>query len=86
MLEELCDRAGLVREGVSYCSGFLGQKITWLQRTLSAVHPMVGWFVILPLRVLPPIFDTLISRLTGWPAYSISLEAYKPRFRSGDSA
>lgn len=81
VLKELCDRAGLVTERISYCSGFLSQKIAWLQWVLSKLHPMLAWVVILPLRVLPPVFDTLISKVTGWPAYSICLEAYKPRFR-----
>ena len=82
MLRELCNQAGLITEHITYCSGFLSQKIAWLQRVLSRIHPIVAWLVILPLRILPPIFDLPISRFLGWPPYSICLEAYKPRFGS----
>lgn len=79
MLEELCKHAGLVPEHISYCGGFLSQKITWLLRVFSRIHPLVGWAVVLPLRILPPIFDGLISDFSRWPGFSICLEAYKPR-------
>jgi SAM-dependent methyltransferase len=80
MLEELCAEAGLRVEAVSYCTGFLSQKITGLLRTLSRVHDLLGWAAVLPLRPLPPVFDRLVTPLIGWPYYSIGLEAYKPRF------
>jgi len=80
MLAELCERAGLVVERVSFCSGFLSQKITYLLRGLVRIHPLVGWILILPLRVLPPLFDGLITAGTRWPSYSICLEAYKRRY------
>jgi hypothetical protein len=81
MLNELCDLSGLKIEKYSFCSGFLSQKITRLQRILSGFHPALGWLVILPLRILPPIFDKYFTRLINWPFYSICLEAYKPRFK-----
>jgi SAM-dependent methyltransferase len=80
MLEELCQSSGLVPEHISYCSGFLSQKITSLLRALSRIHPLVGWTLILPLRVLPLLFDVLITAVTRWTSFSICLEAYKPRF------
>ena len=80
MLSELCDHAGLVPERFSYCSGFLSQKITTLMRVGARIHPALGWALVLPLRPLPPLLDGMISALTGWPSYSICLEAYKPRF------
>ena len=80
MLEELCDHAGLVAERVSYCSGLLSQKITSVERGLARVQPVVAWAATLPLRIVPIWFDAIVTRVTGWPSYSICLEAYKPRF------
>lgn len=80
MLEELCQHAGLIPERISFCGGFLSQKITSLLRVLTKIHPLFGWTVILPLRLLPPIFDKLITNMVRWPYFSICLEAYKPRF------
>src|SRR5438309_117590 len=65
MLEELCAEAGLRVEAVSYCTGFLSQKITGLLRTLSRVHDLLGWAAVLPLRPLPPVFDRLVTPLIG---------------------
>jgi 2-polyprenyl-3-methyl-5-hydroxy-6-metoxy-1,4-benzoquinol methylase len=80
MLRELCDQANLMIDTISYCSGFLSQKITFIQRVISQVHPLLGWGAILPLRVLPPLFDRFVTGLLRWPYFSICLEAYKPRF------
>ena len=80
MLEELCKHAGLVVEQISFCSGFLSQKVTWLLRELSRIHHLLAWAVVLPLRILPPLLDPLIHKLTNWPYFSITLEAYKPRY------
>ncbi len=80
MLRELCDVSGLKIERISYCSGFVSQKVTWLFRTLNKVHPLMSWAVTLPLRILPPLLDPIISRLFRWPGFSITLEAYKPRY------
>lgn len=80
MLEELCKQSGLIPEEISFCSGYLSQKITTVQRVISRIHPLLGWAFILPLRVIPPVFDRLVTNLVGWPYYSICLKAYKPRF------
>jgi SAM-dependent methyltransferase len=79
MLEELCEYSGLRVERISYCSGYASQKVAAVMRRLSAVHPVLAWAFILPLRVLPPLLDPIITVLLGWPHYSICLEAYKPR-------
>ena len=79
MIEELCNQANLMIDNISYCSGFLSQKITFIQRVVSKVHPLLGWATILPLRFLPPLFDRFVTSLLRWPYYSICLEAYKPR-------
>lgn len=83
MLEELCTIAGLRVERFSFCGGFLSQMITRLMRLFGRVHPMLGWGVVLPLRVLPPLLDWLLTPLTQYPCQSICLEAYKPRYEEG---
>ena len=80
MLGELCDDAGLVLEEVSYCSGILSQRLTALMRVLTRLHYLIAWAAVLPLRLLPPVFDGIVTRLVGWRYYSICIEAYKPRF------
>jgi SAM-dependent methyltransferase len=84
MLTELCNTSGLMVEEISYCSGFLSQKITVLLRKIKPFA--LGWLLVLPLRVLPPIFDRLIAKLTAWPDFSICLVAYKPRFETAPRA
>lgn len=79
MLVELCTHAGLMCESISFCTGLLSQKTTGLMRVASRLNPWLGWGAILPLRPMIPVLDPLISRLLGWPGYSICLEAYKPR-------
>jgi cyclopropane fatty-acyl-phospholipid synthase-like methyltransferase len=81
MLRELCDDAGFVVEEISSCSGFTSQKITWLMRRLSDLGHL-GWAITFPLRILPPLVDRIIAKVTGWPDYSICIVAYKPRFSS----
>ena len=79
MLCELCTVAGLIPEEISFCSGLVSQKITKLLRVLSRLHPLAGWSLTLPLRLLPPLLDPLVTRVTGYPHFSICVEAYKPR-------
>ena len=85
MLRELCDESGLVVEEITYCSGIVSQKLTKLLRALAKVRYMLGWSAILPFRILPPIFDRLLTNVIGWHYYSIGLEAYKPRFETSGS-
>jgi SAM-dependent methyltransferase len=82
MLNELCDQSGLVLEEISFCSGFLSQKITKIMRVCSKIHPLFGWACILPLRIVPPCVDGMLSKLFNWPSYSICMQAYKPRYSS----
>ena len=79
MLEELCEHSGLRVERISYCSGYVSQKVTAVMRRVSAINALLAWTLILPLRALPPLLDPLITVILGWPHYSICLEAYKPR-------
>lgn len=76
-LERFCKQSSLVIDEISFCSGFLSQKITALLRLIAKIHPLLGWVVILPLRPLPLIFDGLITKLFRWPGYSICLVAHK---------
>ena len=79
MLEELCAHAGLKVEAISYCSGYVSQKLTAVMRRVSAINALLAWSVVFPLRALPPLLDPLIAFLFKWPYYSICLEAYRPR-------
>jgi 2-polyprenyl-3-methyl-5-hydroxy-6-metoxy-1,4-benzoquinol methylase len=76
MLLELCEQAGFKFAEISYCSGFISQKITAALRVLNMVHPLIAWAAIFPFRPLPVLFDKFIK----YPQFSICLEAYKPRF------
>jgi len=83
MLNELCTDAGLQVEEISFCSGFISQKATYLWRCAGAVPggKAVQWLVTLPLRVLPLLLpDAWLTRTLNWPFFSICLHAYKPRF------
>lgn len=84
-LIELCNDSGLDFESCSFCSGFLSQKLAFLLRLLTNIHPLFAWAVTLPLRILPPVFDPVISKLNMWPQYSICLEANKPLPANNDA-
>lgn len=79
MLKELCEMAHLTCENISYCSGFLSQKLTTLHILLTKVHPLLAWGITLPLRIFPPLLDPIITKILRWPYYSICMVAYKPR-------
>jgi SAM-dependent methyltransferase len=53
-LKGLCACAGLKVSEISYCSGFVSQKITALARLACKVHPLFAWALV-PLRLFPPI-------------------------------
>ncbi len=77
-LRALAAQAGLEFDECSYCSGLLSQKITFLWRKLARIHPVAAFGLTLPLRVLPPLLDPLISRVLSWPLFSICMIAHKP--------
>jgi SAM-dependent methyltransferase len=77
-LLRLCDQAGLIVDSVSYCTGVVSQKITQVYFKLSKIHPLLGWGLISPFRLLPPLVDEGITKLSRYPKYSICLEARKP--------
>lgn len=76
--------AGLTVDSISWCSGYLSQKVTGLLRVLSAKNHYLAWGLTLPLRGIPPLLDGFATRLLKWPHYSICLEATKKK-RSADS-
>ena len=78
MLNELCSEAGLTIDEVTFCSGFFSQMICRAQRKIRP--QLLAWGLTFPLRILPILFDGLVARLTGWPGFSICIQAYKPRF------
>jgi 2-polyprenyl-3-methyl-5-hydroxy-6-metoxy-1,4-benzoquinol methylase len=77
-LTRLCESSGFEVAAIEYCSGFLSQKVTSLKRIAAHLtSDLISWPFILPLRWIPPIFDRSVSRLIGWPDYSITLVARK---------
>ena len=76
MILELCEIAGLRVEEISFCSGYLSQMTSRLQRKLSILSPTLAWVLTLPFRPLILVIDKYIP----YRNYSICLEAYKPRF------
>lgn len=77
-LLRLSEQAGLVADGISYCTGFLSQKITLLHFLTKRIHPVVAWGVVNPFRIFPPMLDPILTEKIGYPYYSICLEAHKP--------
>jgi 2-polyprenyl-3-methyl-5-hydroxy-6-metoxy-1,4-benzoquinol methylase len=77
-LRRLCERADIEVLEIGFCSGFTSQKITWLMRAGTRLHPLLGWALVLPLRLVPVLIDSVIARLTRWPGFSITLIARKP--------
>lgn len=80
MFRELCDQAGFVVEDISFCSGWVSQKLTWLWRQAGRLDQRVGWLSVLPLRPLPLFLERPVQWLRPWPAFSTCLVAYRPRF------
>lgn len=74
---ELCRKAGLTVESIDFCSGYLSQKITYILRKASVLNYLFSWIIILPLRVLPVIFDRFVSKALNYPNYSICMMAIK---------
>ena len=82
MLKELCLLSGFIPQEISSCSGFFSQKVCSLFRVLNRTFGLkISWLMILPLRILPIIFDPLIKKITNYQDASICLVAYKPRFQ-----
>jgi len=80
MLEELCENAGFRIELISGCSGYFSQRITRIYRFFFGFHPLLAWLVVLPLRIIPVLFDGLFRRFFRYRDYSICMIAMKPRY------
>ena len=63
----LCERAGLKIEDFGFCSGLISQWLTKILRKFTIIDYRLGWLVILPLRILPPVLDRFISLTGMWP-------------------
>jgi SAM-dependent methyltransferase len=77
ILQEICAAANVKVLDVSYCGGFLSQKVTGFMRVCSRIHPIFGWLVSLPFRPFIPLVDPLVTRLFNWPGYCVALRAEK---------
>jgi len=78
MLRDLCAAAGLVVEEISYCSGACSQLVVKIHRPIEKLNAKLAWAATLLLRIIPPLFDRLLNKLSKQPNYSICLEAWKP--------
>ena len=78
MLEELWDHAGLKVENITFCGGFVSQKVAGSMRRLSGFNKGLAWALVLSLRALLPLLDTVVTSVLRWPCYSLCFEAYKP--------
>jgi 2-polyprenyl-3-methyl-5-hydroxy-6-metoxy-1,4-benzoquinol methylase len=77
-LMRLCQQSSFEVMKIEYCSGVLSQKITSLKRIAANVtSEMISWPIVLPLRWIPPMFDSAVTRAMNWPDYSITLVARK---------
>jgi SAM-dependent methyltransferase len=66
-------KTGYQIQKIDYCSGFLSQKISGLYRFISRYNIFIAWVLILPLRILPILFDKYIP----YTNYSICVVAKK---------
>jgi len=79
-LISLLERSGLETVAVGYCSGWASQRCTWLLRRLTdRLGYRVAWLITLPLRVLPPVLDPMIGRISNYPSYSLCIQGRKVR-------
>lgn len=78
-IAEIFDKTGFFVEEISYCSGFLSEKISALLRQFQGRNFLFGWALTLPLRLIVPPIDRLLAKLMTYPPASICVEAYKPR-------
>ena len=90
MFRELCAQSGFAGEDLSFCSGALSQKLTWVWRRLSQIDVRAAWVAVLPFRPLPPLLEPLLDRPGGvlerWrPGFSTCLVAYRPRFAAASA-
>ena len=79
MLAEMCANAGLMVEEISHLLGPVSVFGAYVMERLQKLHWSIGWLVILPMRVLPPLIDPWLGPLIGKIPFSIGLEVMKPR-------
>ena len=77
-LMALCESSGLEVTEISYCSGFISQKLTGLWRCFTRTARLLAWPVLLPFRPIPVFLDAWLTRKLEWPNYSICVVAARP--------
>lgn len=87
-IKELCELSGLRIEEIGYISFLTSQVFNIFQRKLTKhLSSRVVWLLCLIPRIIPVLMDrvagSFLSKLVGWPGYSITLVAYKPRHSKG---
>ena len=71
-MEALFAECGLQVIGAEYLSGWVSQQLTNVTRRLSAIHPRLGWAIVLPFRIFQ-LIDTPLTRWIGYPFLSIGV-------------
>ncbi len=62
---------------ISYCSGFLSQKLTYFYRRLFRINKYLAMLCIFPLRPFQIIFDNYVTKILNYKKFSICVEARK---------
>jgi 2-polyprenyl-3-methyl-5-hydroxy-6-metoxy-1,4-benzoquinol methylase len=78
-LHDLFADTGLWIEEISFCSGFLSQKLTSFLRLFDGRFYLLGWILTLPFRPFVPLADRVLHAFSRYPQYSICVQAFKPR-------
>ena len=77
-LAALCEQSGLAVESTDMITGLVCQGIDHVFGTVRRwINRDVAWAVSFPLRVVQGL-DKPLTRLTGWPAFSVAIVAKKP--------
>ncbi len=77
-LTELAERNGLTVSEISFCGGWMSQRLTQLFRFLRKVFGLqIAGVILLPLRILPILCEPMLTRVLHWPFYTICMVARK---------
>jgi len=73
----MCKENGLKLEKVGYCTGILSKKANELMLKISEKNYVTGRVLIVPIKIIYPLFDGLFTRLSGAKYQSICVLARK---------
>ena len=82
MLFSLLNKSFYIK--ISYCSGFLSQKLTYIYRKLFELINTLAILCILPLRPFQIIFDNFVTKILNYKKFSICVEARKIKINKNE--